>query len=100
MGTLGFPGMIFGAEGAELAAASFVCLRTTKGSTNLPEVGVEGGKAALDENSSPDALPLSLSVDFDRSLVLRGVIGRGAAMLCPACVTPLYIDCGLARFKG
>lgn len=76
----------------ELAKACLVCLLATKGSTNLADVGVMGGYGVDDEDSSPDALAPNLSVERERNLVFNGVIGFGAAIFCPECVTPLNMD--------
>lgn len=85
------PGITFGGFGCTPVKASFVCRRTTSGSTNR-EVGVAGTGAP-----SPSDMPNpNLSVDFERSRTFSGVTGAGAAMEN----WEPYIVCGRGRLDG
>ncbi len=80
--------MTFGALCAALtASASFVCLLTKYGSTNLADVGVAAGNADEDDEAeegkgSEGSEALNFSVERERRslcVVFKGVIGLGDA---------------------
>lgn len=65
----------------------------TRGSTNLPDVGVTGGiEDPVPESDSPSP---KRSVERERRRTFSGVIGKGAEIVWD--VIGAYIDCGRTR---